>query len=364
MGSDQSRALLEQCGDGSPQEGIAADADQEPCGAKMLQISVRDLSGEAFTLSMKDRAFGMEAALLLLQQRPPAKAALVKLMFEGACLDLKKTLVAQGLVDGSEITCLLNPASENELKKLREKVIKETEFTNEELLLWSTMQNLTLEAMPKILELPSRLQVLTFGRNFNGSMEGRTLPKDLQSITFGYWFNQSLTNVALPEGLQSLTFGERFDQSLDNVALPNSLQNLTFGRDFNQSMANVKLPDSLRNWTFGINFDKSVEKVAFPGGLQSLAFGYMFNQSMAKVTLPSGLESLTFGYKFDQRMEKVTLPSGLQCLTFCRNSSKNVDNVALPTGLRTLTIGWEVVQRMEKEEKAALPNDLTVRPCQ
>eukprot|EP00930_Biecheleria_cincta_P064568 TRINITY_DN50169_c0_g1_i1.p1 TRINITY_DN50169_c0_g1~~TRINITY_DN50169_c0_g1_i1.p1 ORF type:complete len:362 (-),score=84.22 TRINITY_DN50169_c0_g1_i1:94-1179(-) len=361
MGSDQSKVPLEEFGEHIPEEGIAADNDQEPC-ENILNISVCDVSGEASTLSMKKCSFGMEAALLLLHQRPPAKPAVVKLMFEGACLDLKSTLADQGLVDGSEITCVLHHASENELRKLREKVVKETEFTHEELMLWSTMQNLTLEAMPKILELPSRLRVLTFGRNFNGSMEGRTLPKHLQSITFGYWFNQSMAKVALPEGLQSLTFGERFDHSLDNVALPSTLESLTFGRDFNQSMENAKLPDSLRHLTFGINFDQSLEKVALPSGLQSLAFGYMFNQSMANVTLPSGLHSLTFGYKFDQRMEKVTLPSGLRSLTFCRNSSK-VESVALPTGLRTLTIGWEVVQRMEKEEKVALPGDLTVRQC-
>ena len=36
--------------------------------------------------------------------------------------------------------------------------------------------------------------------------------------------------------LQSLTFGDEFNQSMDNVTLPSGLQSLTSGREFNQSM--------------------------------------------------------------------------------------------------------------------------------
>ena len=51
----------------------------------------------------------------------------------------------------------------------------------------------------------------------------------LQSLSFGDDFNQSMDNVALPSGLQSLTFGARFSQSMDNFALPEGLRSLTFG---------------------------------------------------------------------------------------------------------------------------------------
>ena len=51
------------------------------------------------------------------------------------------------------------------------------------------------------------LQSLTFGRNFNQSMENVTLSSGLQSLTFCGIFNQSMENVTLPSGLQSLTFG-------------------------------------------------------------------------------------------------------------------------------------------------------------
>ena len=37
-----------------------------------------------------------------------------------------------------------------------------------------------------------------------------------------------------PADLQALTFGENFDQSLDNVRLPAGLQSLTLGDGFNE----------------------------------------------------------------------------------------------------------------------------------
>ena len=45
---------------------------------------------------------------------------------------------------------------------------------------------------------------------------------------------------------QQLTFGDDFNQSLDNVSLPGGLLQLTFGYDFNQSLDNVNLPHGLQ----------------------------------------------------------------------------------------------------------------------
>ena len=63
-----------------------------------------------------------------------------------------------------------------------------------------------------------------------------TLPTSLQNLTVGYDFNQSLERVTLPSSLQNLTFGTQFNQSLEQVILPSSLQNLIFGSQFNQSL--------------------------------------------------------------------------------------------------------------------------------
>ena len=55
----------------------------------------------------------------------------------------------------------------------------------------------------------------------------------------------------LPSGLRSLTFGEDFNQSLQPVTWPSSLRSLSLGDAFNQSLENVLLPDSLQYLTFG-----------------------------------------------------------------------------------------------------------------
>jgi hypothetical protein len=54
-------------------------------------------------------------------------------------------------------------------------------------------------------------------------MEGVLLPSSLQSLKFGDDFNQSLEGVTFPSGLQSLTFGSKFNQRLNGVSLPSGL---------------------------------------------------------------------------------------------------------------------------------------------
>ena len=51
----------------------------------------------------------------------------------------------------------------------------------------------------------------------------KSLPSGLQTITFGWEFNQSLKNVKLPSGMQTFTFGCEFNQSLENVTLPTEI---------------------------------------------------------------------------------------------------------------------------------------------
>eukprot|EP00435_Cladocopium_sp_Y103_P050426 s1891_g15.t1 len=82
----------------------------------------------------------------------------------------------------------------------------------------------------------SNLRSLTFGKDFNQSLERLTLPSNLQNLTFGWHFNQSLERVTLPSNLRCLTFGYAFNQSLERVTLPSNLQSLTFGHSFNQSL--------------------------------------------------------------------------------------------------------------------------------
>lgn len=62
------------------------------------------------------------------------------------------------------------------------------------------------------------------------------LPSSLRFLSFGDNFNQSLENVALPSSLDTVSFGHNFNQSLKNVDLPSSLKTLSFGHDFNQNL--------------------------------------------------------------------------------------------------------------------------------
>jgi hypothetical protein len=43
-------------------------------------------------------------------------------------------------------------------------------------------------------------------------------------LSFGQEFNQSLERVTFPLRLQSLSFGRKFNQSLERVTLPSGLQ--------------------------------------------------------------------------------------------------------------------------------------------
>ena len=128
--------------------------------------------------------------------------------------------------------------------------------------------------------MPSGLQTLTFGRDFNQSIVKMTPPSGLQTLKFGAAFNQSLEKVTLPSGLQTLTFGDYFNKSLEKVTLPIGLLNLTFDYCFNQSMKNVSLPDGLQRLTFGYNFSRSMDNVTLPAGLHNLTFGSGANQTM------------------------------------------------------------------------------------
>ena len=108
-----------------------------------------------------------------------------------------------------------------------------------------------------------------------------------------------LCSFHLPKGLLSLTFGKEFNQSLDGLTLPTSLQrlpislqSLTFGMFFNKSLATMTLPNSLQSLTFGFGFDKSLERVTLPSSLQSLASGEQFQQSLEGLTLPGTLSML------------------------------------------------------------------------
>ena len=112
-----------------------------------------------------------------------------------------------------------------------------------------------------------------------------------ETLTFGWNFNQSLEEVSWPPGLQILTFGGEFNRP-ERLTWPSKLQSLTFGFRFNQSLLQVTLPDTLQSLTFGCAFDQSLDGVILPKGLRRLTFGDRFNQALEHVTWPESLERL------------------------------------------------------------------------
>eukprot|EP00435_Cladocopium_sp_Y103_P061201 s312_g22.t2 len=207
----------------------------------------------------------------------------------------------------------------------------------------------------ELVTFRSSLQSLSFGRHFNQRLERVTLPSSLQSLSFGDMFRQSLERVTLPSSLQSLSFGDAFNQSLELVTLPSSLQSLSFGHDFNQRLERVTFPSSLQSLNFGYAFNQSLELVTLPSSLQSLSFGFLFNQSLERVTLPSSLQSLSFGFLFNQSLERVTLPSSLQSLSFGDKFSPSLVQVTFRSSLQSLSFGNMFNQSLER---VTLPSSL------
>ena len=64
-------------------------------------------------------------------------------------------------------------------------------------------------------------------------------------------FNPPIYGVVWPDSMQQLTFGPDFDQSIDDVVWPPSLQQLTFGHNFNQPVINVVWPTRFQMLSFG-----------------------------------------------------------------------------------------------------------------
>ena len=307
----------------------------------MINLDVRTLTGEEFRLRVDRSTRGSEVRKMVLDHLPGRSGAKLVLDHmrhqtseETVRLKLHQTLQEQGLAE--EETAILCCTYVPTQLQAAWCFLKGIETPEAELSLEGVTQ-LTTESRLGLLHLPKSLISLTFGDNFNESLEGVTLPNNLESLTFGLGshFNQSLERVTLPDSLQNLTFGSKFKRSLEYVTLPHSLQNLTFGSNFNQSLEDVILPHSLQNLAFKGRWNQSLERVTLPNSLQQL-FLRDFNQSLEGVTLPNSLQTLFLGRDFNQSLEGVTLPHSLQNLTFGMQFNQSLEGVTWPNNLQSL----------------------------
>ena len=244
----------------------------------MINLDVRTLSGDEFTLRVERSMRGLEVRKMVLDHLPVRSGAKLVLDHmrkhqtseqekEIMRLKLHQTLQEHGLaeVETAILCCTYVPTQLHTawcfLMGLEP---SEAEFSLE------GVTDLRTPSPVGLLNPPKSLVSFTFGDDFDESLEGLTLPSSLQSLTFGKYFNRSLEGVSLPNNLQNLTFGSSFNQSLERVTLPSSLQSLTFGKYFNRSLEGVSLPNNLQNLTFGSSFNQSLERATLPNSLRSL----------------------------------------------------------------------------------------------
>ena len=237
-------------------------------------------------LKLNGSCTGWEVYRMVSKQLPQKKGAQLTLHHLDSSLILHKELQAQGIMGkAATLSCTYVPTDLYAA--------------------WCTVQSLPVSQKELALQGVTQIAGATTTKYLHH------LPESLEHLTFGNEFNQSLEGVTLPSNLQTLTFGDDFNQSLERVTLPNSLHTLPF-ENWNQSLEGVTLPRSLQTLTFGYWFNHSLEGVTLPNSLHTLTFKHCFNQSLEGVTLPSSLQTLTFGDLSDQRLEGVTLPSSLE----------------------------------------------------
>ena len=222
----------------STDKGAADETDE-------VDLQMLCLTGEGVTLSVSRSILGYDLRRLVSEKLPCKPGAKLAVHHVNAKLKLNETLGEQGVVGKSAMmSCTYIPT----------KVYTAWCYVcglptcEREVELEGVTQLGGAASGEYLHNLPRSLARLTFGHNFNHSLDGLTLPSSLQSLSFGRDFNQSLERVTLPSSLRSLSFGHGFNQSLERVTLPSSLQSLSFGFDFNQSLERVILCEN--QWTF------------------------------------------------------------------------------------------------------------------
>ena len=145
--------------------------------------------------------------------------------------------------------------------------------------------------------LPPKLTHLTLRNKFNKELP--VLPSTLQSLILGYEFNQPITSLAKCPNLKRVVLGYDFNQDL---TLPESLTDLTLGFAFDKCL---NLPLGLTHLTFShrlnhrLNHD--LEKLSDKApDLRHLTFTQINHQIRS---FPSKITNLTLGETFNQPIE-------------------------------------------------------------
>lgn len=143
--------------------------------------------------------------------------------------------------------------------------------------LWNTIPN-TLKSLDMGFTnieidfsfLPSKLQTLKLGRNFNYEFKLEMLPKKLSHLDFGFAYEHPIIISKLPKDLHTLKLGVYFNQFIDTRELPRKLVKLVLGDNFNQPFETKYLPPQLKYLNMGECFSHHIELNKLPKTLKAL----------------------------------------------------------------------------------------------
>ena len=167
----------------------------------LIDIHILCLTGEGCTLSLSGSALGQEVHQMVLQQFPSKKGRRCLLHYMHSPLLLDQSLRDQGMLSPvATLSCTFVPADLYAA--------------------WCYLQGLPISGGELALEGVAHMSGVCSLLRF------QLLPITLQSLTFGREFNQTLEGVIFPSGLQSLTFGDKFNHRVGRSYISKSSSKL------------------------------------------------------------------------------------------------------------------------------------------
>ena len=161
---------------------------------QFMKISVCTIAGETVqSLLVPSTIHGRELLDLVL----PAQAqhgSVAKLLHGVSAINKSAPISAQGITDCARLTLLRIPISEERRSAVVHKMM---------MACWGAL-GFAHELSEEEEDALNSITELEWGA---AGLDHATLPSGLQSLTLGCEFNHSLDNATLPSGLQSLKFG-------------------------------------------------------------------------------------------------------------------------------------------------------------
>ncbi|KAN0029915.1 hypothetical protein ACTA71_008053 [Dictyostelium dimigraforme] len=231
--------------------------------------------------------------------------------------------------------------------------------------------------------IPSNIEILKFGTNFNRPIPPNLLPSSIKSLTFGDRFDQTLSEHSIPKSVQSLVYYGLLGHFRKNsippppsqplplpppLPPPQGISSLKYSYDFNESILSTEMgppqpplppqpPPSNIHLYHLIQFHQALQiyhlvtiliNNSIPPNVRSLKTNnsittiksnniriwFSFNQPITPDSIPSNVTSLTFGYGFNQPISELSLPPNIKSL----NLGGFKHPITIPSTIKSLTL--------------------------